>query len=475
MKKAAILWFRNDLRLHDHEALVEALNSAEEVYPVYVFDERIFKTKTKFGFPKTGKYRLKFIIESVLDLRSNLRSLGTDLIVRIGKPEDVLITLANEIRSSWIFCNRERTEEEVKVQDVLEEKLWSIGQEVRYSRGKMLYYTADLPFPITHCPDVFTHFRKEVEKFVEVRPTLAIPDSIPKYSADVHLGEVPDLGYFGFEEFEQNSQYSFHFKGGETAGLDRLNYYFSEKTLASNYYETRNHLLGADYSTHFSPYLSQGCISPKMVYHKLKAYEAEFGSNKSTYWIFFELLWRDFFRLMGKKHRNHIFKSTGIKQLEIAGSLDMDLFEKWSKGMTGIPFVDANMKELNATGFMSNRGRQNVASFLVHDLQLNWLLGAEYFESLLLDYDPCSNYGNWNYIAGVGSDPREMRQFNIYNQASRYDEHGHYIKAWLPVLNNLPKNLVHNPSEMSLTQQAEYGVILGKDYPFNCVDSSKWV
>ena len=170
--RKVILWFRNDLRLQDNEALNEACDAGATVYPIYVFDERVFKGKTKYGFRKTDVYRAKFILESVLDLKNQLQGRGTDLIIKIGKPEEVIFDLAKELKSSWVFCNRERTDEELKVQDALEKNLWSIGQEVRYSRGKMLYYTADLPFPITHTPDVFTQFRKEVEKIVPVRPPL---------------------------------------------------------------------------------------------------------------------------------------------------------------------------------------------------------------------------------------------------------------------------------------------------------------
>jgi len=174
-KQRVIMWFRQDLRLHDNEALFDALKHGEEVIPIYVFDERVFKGLTKYGFPKTGKFRAKFIIESVQDLRENLRKIGSDLLVRIGKPEQVIFEIAQQAKTSWVFCNRERTAEEVAVQDALEKKLWSVGQELRFSRGKMLYYTADLPFPVTHTPDIFTHFRKEVERFTPIREVLPTP------------------------------------------------------------------------------------------------------------------------------------------------------------------------------------------------------------------------------------------------------------------------------------------------------------
>lgn len=434
MKRRAIMWFRQDLRLHDNEALQDAMRNAYEVIPVFIFDERIYGGKTSFGFPKAGKYRARFVIESIRDLRQSLRKLNSDLIVRVGKPEDILFEMAKVCKTSWIFCNRERTSEELTVQDILEKKLWSVGQEMRYSRGKMLYYTADLPFPVQHTPDVFTQFRKEVERIVPVREPLPRPDRPFNPTAfDFDPGEIPSLSDLGYEEFEPDPRAVLSFKGGESEGLKRLHYYFWESNLIKDYKETRNGLLGGDYSSKFSPWLAQGCLSPKMIYSELKKYEQQRGSNESTYWLFFELLWRDFFRFMGKKYGNKIFQIGGTRGVsDPKWQNNWDLLERWIEGRTGVPFVDANMLELKHTGFMSNRGRQNVASYLVKDLRVNWQMGAEYFESVLIDYDVCSNWGNWNYVAGVGSDPREDRYFNMETQAKRYDPNGDYVRHWLP-------------------------------------------
>ena len=466
-KHRGIIWFRQDLRLHDNEALRDASLGVEEIIPVYVFDERLFSTNTKYGFKKTDVFRAAFMLESVADLRQSLRARGSELIIRIGKPEEILLELASQVKSSYIFCNRERTQEELDVQDVLENNLWTIGQEVRYSRGKMLYYTADLPFPVTHTPDKFSTFRKEVEKIVSVRAPLESQAlDLSMIPADLDKGALPDLEKLGYDEVDIARLEGKNIIGGESEALSRLNYYLWESDLVANYKETRNEMLGTDFSSRFSSYLSQGCLSPKKVYAEVKRYEKEKKQNDSTYWIFFELLWRDFFRLMGKKHGNNIFKSGGTKEVERTDLDDnMDLFKIWSTGRTGIPLVDANMIELNTTGFMSNRGRQNVASYLINDLKVNWQIGAEYFESLLIDYDPCSNYGNWNYIAGVGSDPRENRYFNTTLQSKKYDPEGKYVKAWIPALQKLPADKVHEPFLLSETDQITYELVLGKHYP----------
>lgn len=466
--RRSIVWFRNDLRLHDNEALVDAVLQNDEIIPVYIFDERVFKGKTCFGFPKTGRHRCRFIIESIKDLRKNLRKLKSDLIVRVGKPECIIPELARQFKTSYVYCNRERTREEVEVQDGLEYNLWQIGQEVRYYRGKMLYYTADLPFPVSHTPDVFTHFRKEVEKIIPIRKPLELKWTKLATPVDaIDAGSIPNLKDFGWDTFNENP---YGLIGGETEALKQVRYYLWETDLISTYKETRNEMLGRDYSSKFSAYLSQGCLSPKMVYNEIQRYEKDRTANKSTYWLIFELLWRDFFRFMAKKHGDKIFRRKGTRDESDPEHYDKpELFEKWKNGETGIPLIDANMRELNATGYMSNRGRQNVASFLVKDLKINWQLGAEYFESQLLDYDPCSNYGNWNYVAGVGSDPRQDRYFNIASQARRYDPEAKYIRHWIKDLKDAPLELIHNPF-------ANHKKSLHRDYNYYppCIHIKRW-
>jgi deoxyribodipyrimidine photo-lyase len=443
-KNRAIVWFRQDLRLHDNEALDAAMDCAEEVVPVYIFDTRTFEGKTSFGFPKTGAHRAQFVIESVADLREQFRKMHIDIVIRIGITEDILTEMATDLQVSWVFGNMERMQEEVLVQTELEKRLWRSGTELRLLRGKMLYYTQDLPFPIAHTPEVFTTFRKEVEKIVRVRLPLPRPVRFEKWTRRIEVGDLPTIADFGHAPILTDERSAFPCKGGETEALARLQHYFWGTDAIKAYKETRNGLLGADFSTKFSPFLAQGCLSAKTIYAELRRYEAERGANESTYWLFFELLWRDYFRLIGKKHGSTLFQIGGLaNKANTKWTENRAIFEKWATGNTGNPFIDANMRELNATGFMSNRGRQNVACYLVKDLNINWLMGAEYFESLLLDYDVCSNYGNWNYIAGVGNDPREDRYFNTLKQARTYDPNGDYVRTWLPERAHLKGSDIH--------------------------------
>jgi deoxyribodipyrimidine photo-lyase len=446
---------------------------AEEIIPIFVFDERVFEGKTRFGFSKTGPYRAKFIMESVQDLQQSLKKLGSDLLIRTGKPEEILVNIAREYKCSWVICNRERTFEEVTVQDALEKGLWGLGIELIYVRGKMLYHTQDLPMPVQHIPDVFSQFRKETEGITQVRLPLPRPDSLAPMPPELRNSSVPNLADFGLEEPTAEDRGVLPFHGGESHAIHRLQHYFWESNSLKSYKETRNGLIGPNYSSKFSPWLSCGCISPKFIYHEIKRFEAERGANESTYWLFFELLWRDFFRLIGKKHGNKIFLKGGTQNKPMRHlKNNIDLFQLWAEGNTGVPFIDANMRELNATGWMSNRGRQNVAGFLVKDLKVNWQIGAEYFESMLLDYDPCSNWGNWNYVAGVGSDPREDRYFNILTQAKNYDAQGEFVKRWCPELQNVPTELIHRPDLLSSADRQKYKL---SGYPKAIVQIKKWV
>lgn len=242
------------------------------------------------------------------------------------------------------------------------------------------------------------------------------------------------------------------FLGGETAALGRVEEHFWKKDLIKIYKEIRNGMLGPDYSTKFSPWLATGCLSARYIYDEVRRYEKERLANDSTYWVLFELIWRDYFRFLSIKYGNSIFHLGGPRKVVSNWSQNRAFFEAWRDGHTGYPLIDANMKELCTTGFMSNRGRQIVCSFLVRDMGIDWRMGAEWFETCLLDYDPCSNYGNWTYGAGVGNDPREDRYFSIPKQAQNYDPDGEYVSYWLPELQQLPKERRNFPGSSYLKQ-----------------------
>lgn len=467
-----LVWYRNDLRIHDHEPLYQALKTGAQVIPCYCFDPREYG-ETSYGFPKTGAYRAQFILESVADLRQTLKFLGSDLIVRSGLPETIIPALVEQLAIDAVYFHQEVTAEEVAVEQVLAERLTALGAKLTPFWGATLHHINNLPFSIEHVPEVFTHYRKQVEKASSVAPSFPTPNHLTPLPKNIDVGELPSIQSLGLEPPVYDERSVLPFQGGETVGKARLYDYFWQKDCLKNYKETRNEMLGADYSSKFSAWLARGCLSPRYVYEQVQAYEQECVKNDSTYWLIFELMWRDYFRFICVKHGNRIFYQSGLQGLEINWKENWEQFTLWQAGKTGYPLVDANMRELAATGFMSNRGRQNVASFLTKNLGINWPMGAEWFESLLVDYDVCSNWGNWNYTAGVGNDARGFRYFNIPKQSKTYDPEGEYLKYWLPELSPLPGELVHEPWKLSQAEQKRYGVVLGVDYPRPMVDFMK--
>jgi deoxyribodipyrimidine photo-lyase len=470
-KPRILVWYRNDLRLQDHEPIVRAIQAGATIVPVYCFDARQFG-ETLYGFPKTGAFRAQFLLESVADLRERLRAIGSDLIVRCGLPEVELPALVQELGITAVSCYREVTSEELAVEDALETALKQINVSLEKFWGHTLYHPDDLPFEIADIPELFTRFRKQVEQESTVYEAFPTPQQLPGLP-EVNVGELPTLADFGLEAAMPDSRAFVSFKGGETAAIARLDHYFWQQDHLKAYKETRNGMLGVDYSSKFSPWLAQGCLSPRSIYWQVQDYESQRVKNDSTYWLVFELLWRDYFRFICAKHGTRIFRRSGLQGVSIPWKEDWERFDLWRAGKTGFPLVDANMREIAATGFMSNRGRQNVASFLTKNLGINWQMGAEWFESLLIDYDVCSNWANWNYTAGVGNDARGFRFFNIIKQAKDYDPQGEYVKHWLPELVHVPASKVHEPWKLLPVEQQRFGVRLGVDYPHPIVDLFK--
>ncbi len=429
MIKTALVWFKTDLRIEDNETLVKAIAQSEKVIPVYCFDESHFET-TEYGFKKTGSFRAQFLLESLQDLDGKLRELGSGLLIVQGKPEVEIPKLVQEYKAQKVFAKREVAFEEIQTQKVAQNELFKLRCELDTFSTSTLYHAEDLPFSIKDIPDVFTNFRKKTEKDATIRKPFESPTKIN--SPAIPAMELPTLDALGVTKTTIDSRAVLLFKGGESEAIQRLQHYFYDTQCLSSYKETRNGMVGADYSSKFSPWLAMGCISPRFIYAEIKKYEKQFGANDSTYWLVFELLWRDFFRFMFKKYQTKFFLYEGIKSEKVnSKSLNEKLLSQWMNGTTPSDFINANMLELQQTGFMSNRGRQNVASYFCNELNMDWRVGAAYFEEQLIDYDVCSNWGNWAYLAGVGNDPRGHRYFNIEKQAADYDKKKLFRNLWL--------------------------------------------
>lgn len=476
-----VVWFRNDLRLHDNYVLKEAEKQCAaakgeghdvQVLPVYTFDKDRYFSLSRFGQLKTGSFRAQFLHESVSDLRKRLQSIGSDLFVSTKTPEvfipQLMCELAAEATRRVILCQQEVTSEETEAEAALERNA-PRGSELRRIWGATLYHIEDLPGAL---PDIFTKFRLQVEDAqVPIKAcvpgpekgSLPVPSSHPQWAAGCKW--MPDLlADLGVSPPAHSEKGVLAFVGGETAALARVKHYMWDADCLKEYYNTRNGMLGADYSTKFSPWLACGSLSPRFVHAERLRYEKERVANRSTYWVTFELLWRDFLKFYFVKHGSKPFHSHGVsRRSNVEWKINDNLFSAWTEGKTGVPFVDANMRELAATGFMSNRGRQNVASYLVFDLGLDWRLGADWFESLLIDSDTCSNWGNWHTAAGLAGG--RVNRFNMAKQANDYDANGDYVRHWIPELAEVPKPFIHCPHQMSRALMSSTGCAIGIDYP----------
>jgi deoxyribodipyrimidine photo-lyase len=468
-----LVWFRNDLRIDDHEPLLQASKDGP-VAAVYVLDPRGF-APTKDGRARISAHRARFLIESLIGLGEQLRAVGGDLIVRSGHPEQVLPALAREVGARTLRFHREPGTEETAVEAALARALTPDGVTIRTSWGSSLHHPDDLPFALAALPDVFTRFRERVERDAP-EPRVVLPAPARITTAQAPSEPMPTLASFGLSPTKADPRATMAFRGGVIAGRERMQHYVWTADRLKVYKQTRNGMLNPDDASRLSPWLALGCLSPREVYADVKRYERERVRNDSTYWLVFELLWRDYFRLLSLKFGARLYRVDGIRRLRIPWrqpdreTAALHDFEAWRDGLTGFPLVDANMRELSATGYMSNRGRQNVASFLTKNLGIDWRWGAHWFESQLLDYDTASNYGNWCYTAGVGNDPRGFRFFNIHKQANDYDPDGAYVRHWLPELRGIRGGLAHRPEQLDEAAQRRAGLTLGRDYPKPMLD-----
>ena len=422
-----LVWFRNDLRVDDNVSLKKSCDNNGKTIAVYCLDPRMFED-TKYGFKKTEKFRTKFLLETLGELRKNLLLNNISLFIYSDKPENVIPKLVSDFQISTIFSQKEFTSEENKVNVAIKNQILNTTWIETYDQ--FLFHPDDIPYrDFKTIPKVFTEFRKQCEKSAKVRQCVSIK---PKHADNLVQNDtlVPEIKSLGFEDFVQHKNSAFPFKGGENQALKRIENYFFDTENIAVYKQTRNGLIGESYSSKFSPWLANGSVSARTIFWQLQEFEQQITKNEDTYWMVFELIWRDYFKYIALKHGNDIFKIDGILNNEYQWKNSEKAFREWTNGNTREPFVNANMRELQQTGFMSNRGRQNVASFWAKEWEQDWRVAAAYFESMLIDYDVHSNWGNWIYNAGVGNDPRD-RKFNIKRQAEMYDSQGKYVDLWL--------------------------------------------
>lgn len=406
---ATLYLMTDDLRVEDNPALNLAAK-ADRLAILYCVDDSLFKTD-RFGCRGMGRQRWRFLRESLQDLNQSLAELGQVLHLKEGDPVKVMIEILDKGQFDRVIRTR--------VHDARSNGWWhtlaAIFPTIDFVEVDSSTLLERHQVNFENFPQSFSAFRKAIADQPFRQPVRA-PGSLPaSVELDSRLVTAPSTSEVP--------------AGGSLAAGTHLENYFNSDA-ASTYKETRNALQGKDYSTGFSSYLANGCVSPVQVHQRLSRYEHENGRNESTEWILFELLWRDFFRWYGEHHGDRLFEFSGVNGKRPLTSFYRERFLKWSTGQTPWPLVNAAMHELNETGLLSNRARQIVASCLVNELGVDWRCGASYFAEQLIDYDACSNWGNWQYIAGVGADPRGGRHFNIEKQTEMFDPDGSYRSRW---------------------------------------------
>lgn len=430
-----IFWFRHDQRLNDNLALVRLCMEVEQLIPVFVIDPRWFEPQ-RHNCRHMGQHRWSFIVQSLSELNSQLVTLNSQLFICEGPPEIEISKLVQKHQARVLGISRAPGYYEKKQLQTIQ--LSCPQLEVISEESSTLFREEQFPFSLQELPEHFTLFRKKVEE-LDIDPVAKAPEWLPSFPQELTQSENPAkqlLKYGNKADLIKTD-----IQGGNIAGHSRLHDYTFTSENILTYKETRNGLLDFDDSSKLSPWLANGNLSAKEVYWKIKRFEQNRKANESTYWLYFELLWREYFQWYLHKHQRHCFRFSGIKSTGIKGtgkkwaspltSFWPERFEKWRTGNTPWPIVNACMRQLNATGYMSNRGRQIVASCLVHELNLDWRYGAAWFEEQLIDFDVASNWGNWQYLAGVGADPRGHRKFDLEKQTRQYDPHNEFIAHWI--------------------------------------------
>ncbi|MFM1806318.1 MAG: hypothetical protein RL212_577 [Pseudomonadota bacterium] len=450
MQKIAIYLFRQDLRLEDNPSFSKACSNSDFLIPIYCRSPN-HQEDTPWGFQREGQHRRRFLDDSLRALSEQLQLKGSDLFLFEGYLKEVLQSLISFGHIDAIYCEDIAAPEEQAELELIRK----LGIPVHATWQSSMINPDDLPFSADQMPEQFTQFRIQIEKRKTLfTPPIPAPQVIPPLpvnlkkglqslkSVDVNtkvnsnsesnpkLVQIDDLE--GQDSFTTPSSFPYwrdNFRGGELFGKKHLQQYLKRR-LPHSYKKTRNELFGEDYSSKFSPWLANGSLSPRVIMSELKEFENEFSANDGSYWLWFELLWRDYFRILHLKWGRRLYSARGLGDAP-PPQHHQPSFQKWCLGETGESIVDAGMRELRATGYLSNRLRQVVASYLIYDLNGDWRAGAAWFESQLIDYDVYSNQGNWLYIAGRGTDPRGGRRFNPQKQANDHDSDLSYRSIWL--------------------------------------------
>ncbi len=449
--KTSIYWFRNDLRVLDNPALIDAIKNSDNIIPLFILDSKILKAKN------ASSNRNRFLLESLEDLDDSLIKIGGKLILRNGDPSEILENISNEFNAQDIYYSDDYTPFSIKRDNRLDEYLKNKNIETHRLPGRLAVdELSNIKTQTGNTYKVFTPFCNNWTT-ISRRDVLKAPDSI-KLPGNIESESLPNLEEITNKEaLSPNTQ-----KGGETSALSRLDEFLENDV--KDYKEEHN-MMADDRTSRLSAYLHFGCISPRYIESKLGKSEGEVEFRR-------QLGWRDFYNYILFNFPNNQKNEFQEKYKNLNWNKGKDSIEAWQIGKTGYPIVDAAMRQLNQEGWMHNRGRLIVGSFLTKDLFIDWREGEAYFSKMLIDGDISNNNGNWQWIASVGVDPAPVfrRIFNPTLQQEKFDPDAVYIKKYVPELKNVPIKYLGDPSLMPNDVQEKSGCKIGKDYPFPVIN-----
>lgn len=453
---SGLMWFRRDLRSHDNAALSESLQTCDRVYCVFCFDREILDR-----LEDRDDRRVEFIRQSVMELDRNLRTAGGGLIVRHGMARAIIPALASELNIDLVFANHDYEPKRLERDREVGAALRKEGRELRTYKDHVVFEKGEIVNKSGQPFRVYTPYKKAwraaltedavAERHCEsyFKEKLARPPRGVKSDA----WTLDDLGF-------QKSELKW--PGGSSAGRSIFEAFLPH---LRDYKEARNYP-ARDGVSHLSTHLRFGTVSIRELIREAMAIPGEGAAT----WVD-ELIWREFYNMILHHFpatQNHAFLPDFDR---LPWRRDKRLLDAWCEGRTGYPIVDAAMRELNSTGYMHNRARMIVASFLTKDLLIDWKLGERFFARKLLDYDLSQNLGGWQWSASVGTDAQPyFRIFNPVSQSERFDPEGRYIRTFVPELKGYPNDAIHAPWEVGPLLQAQYGAVIGRDYPAPIVD-----
>jgi deoxyribodipyrimidine photo-lyase len=450
--QTTILWFRRDLRLHEHPALRAACELADRLVPVFVFDDRLIRGRHASG-PRTH-----FLLECLRDLDAALQKRGTRLVVRHGRPERELAELAHETDAAELHFSADATPFARGRGRAVAEALAGRGVDLHAHPG---LYVADTPGEVrTKAGKPQTVFSPYHRAWLDARrrDVLPAPRKLPPLPGGLAKGRIPSLARLGLQQEVEDPA-----PGGERAARRRMRVFLDGPV---SRYADDHDALGRDNTSRLSPYLRFGCLSPRELEDALPRGEGPDAFRR-------QLCWRDFYAQLLLHHPANARDEFRVKY---RGSVDWndsdDDFDAWCEGRTGYPLVDAGMRQLRREGWMHNRARLVVGSFLTKDLGIDWRRGERWFMRLLLDGDEASNNGNWQWIGSVGVDPQPVyrRIYNPGRQQASHDPEGSYVRRYAPELRDVPDRYIAEPWTMPENVQREVGCTIGSDYPEPIVD-----